>query len=68
MFYFDISLEETLKRHKTRPSRDTATYTEGDLRTFYQDAYLPVHKDERLIPEQFSVDEVVGYITETCGL
>jgi predicted kinase len=62
LFYFDISLEETIRRHQTRPSRNTSTYTESGLRTFYPGAYNPVHKDEKIISEALSADEAIAYI------
>jgi predicted kinase len=68
LFYFDISLEETIRRHGTRPSRNTSTYTEGDLRTFYPGVYTSIHKSEKAIPESSSAGETLAYITETCGL
>ena len=67
-FYFDISLEETLRRHHTRPSRNTPTYVEGDLRTFYPGVYIPVHESEKVISEAFSADETLAYITKTCKI
>lgn len=68
LFYFDVSLEETLRRHRTRPSRDTATYAENDLRTFYPAEYLPLHAEEKTIPEAYSVDEALAFVAETSGL
>jgi predicted kinase len=68
LFYFDISLEETLKRHRTRPSRNTSTYKEGDLRAFYPAAYVQAHKDEKIISETFSADETLACVIEACGI
>lgn len=65
LFYFDISLEETIRRHRTRPSRNTPTYAESDLRTFYQGVYDSVHENEKIISESSSVDETLAYIIET---
>lgn len=64
-FYFDISLEETIRRHRTRPSRNTPTYVENDLRTFYQGVYDPVHENEKIISEASSADETLAYIIKT---
>jgi predicted kinase len=68
LFYFDISLEETIKRRQTRPSRNTSSYTEGDLRTFYPKVYNPAHESEKLIPEASSFDDTVAYIIKTCNI
>jgi predicted kinase len=68
LFYFDISIEETLRRHHTRPARNTSTYTEGDLRTFYPKTYIPAHENERIISEVSSADETLTYIIKTCKI
>lgn len=68
LFYFDISVEETLRRHHTRPARNTSTYTEGDLRTFYPKTYIPAHENERIISEVSSADETLTYIIKTCKI
>ena len=68
LFYFDISLEETIRRHQTRPSRNTATYTEGKLRTFYPTTYIQAHVNERIVPEEFSIEETLAYIIATSDM
>lgn len=67
LFYFDISLEETIRRHRTRPPRNTPTFTEDDLRTFYSGVYDPVHENEKIIPERFSADETLAYVVKESG-
>lgn len=64
-YYFDVSLEETIRRHRTRPSRNTSTYTENDLRTFYNNEYGSIHDNEKIISEESSLDETIEYIIET---
>jgi thymidylate kinase len=68
LFYFDISLEETLRRHRTRPSRNTSTYKEGDLQTFYPGAYMPAHENEHIISEASSADEILAHIIAVSNL
>ena len=68
LFYFDISLEETVKRHRTRPSRNTSTYAEGDLRTFYPEVYVPAHDSEKIISETSSADETLTHIVAVSNL
>lgn len=68
LFYFDISLEETIRRHQTRPSRDTSTYIEGDLQTFYPKTYIPVCENEKVISETSSANETLEYIVKTCNV
>lgn len=65
LFYFDVSLEETIRRHRTRPSRNTPTYTEDDLRSFYPGPYSQVYENEKIISEASSVDETLTYVIET---
>lgn len=67
-FYFDVSLEETLRRYAQRASRDTKTYKEDDLRTFYPRSYEPIWKGERVISESFSVEEAVVFIVDISNL
>lgn len=67
-FYFDISIEETIRRHQTRPSRNTSTYTEGDLRTFYPEVYISAHENESIISETSSADETLAYLIKTCKI
>jgi thymidylate kinase len=68
LFYFDISLEETIRRHQTRPSRDTPTYAEGDLQTFYPTTYEPIHETEKIIQEASTIDETLAYIIQASNL
>jgi predicted kinase len=67
-FYFDISLEETMRRHQTRPSRNTSTYTEGDLRAFYPERYIPAHESEMTITEVYSANETLAHIIKACDI
>ncbi len=64
-FYFDVSLAEATRRHRSRPSRNTISYTEDDLQTFYPPVYEPIYKDEKVIPETYSAHEAVTYILKT---
>jgi hypothetical protein len=68
LFYFDVSLDETIRRHQTRPSRNTSTYTEDDLRTFYPKTYEPIHESENVIPETASIDEALARIIATSSI
>ncbi len=64
-YYFNVSLKETIRRHGTRPPRNTSTYTESDLRTFYNNEYGSIHDNEKIISERSSLDETIEYIIET---
>lgn len=68
LFYFDISLEETIRRQHTRPSRNTQTYLESDLRTFYPEDYIPIHNSEKTIQETSTEDQTLEYIIASSNL
>lgn len=61
-FYFDISLEETLRRHAQRPVKNTPPFTLDDMKSWYPDEYIPIHENEVLIPESSSIDETIALI------
>lgn len=64
MFYFDTSLHETIRRHKTR--KKSKQFGETELREWY---YKPkpsgVHDNEYGIPEGFTADKAANFIMET---
>ena len=60
IFYFDVSLEETLRRHATRPK--LTQFSETEMREWYPPAHKSGHKFEHIIPEHFSIEETIEYI------
>ncbi|OQA03088.1 MAG: hypothetical protein BWY68_00840 [bacterium ADurb.Bin400] len=68
MFYFDISFEETVRRHHTKPARKKEGFNECDMKEWYPGAHKSNHQLEKIIPETFSIKETVNYITEASGL
>ena len=66
MFYFDVSFEETARRHQARQA--TSDFTVEDMRPWYASSHRSKHRLEQLIPEQFSPSETVNYISEATGL
>lgn len=68
MFYFDISFEETMRRHRMRPAKDTPSFTDEDMKSWYPAAYVPIHDKEKLIPEESSLEETIKFITESSNL
>lgn len=59
-YYYDISFEETLRRHQTKPNRDD--FGEEDMRRWWQEKdYLSNIKD-KLIGEDVSLEEAVEKI------
>ncbi|MGI5149315.1 kinase [Plantactinospora sp. CA-294935] len=66
LFYLDVSLEETLRRHTLRPQ--AAEFTAEDMRGWYRPRDLLGLPDEMVIPESSSLEETVVFIQHTAGL
>ncbi|GAA3777884.1 hypothetical protein GCM10022225_77140 [Plantactinospora mayteni] len=66
LFYLDVSLEETLRRHTLRPQ--AAEFTADDMRGWYRPRDLLGLPDELMIPESSSLEETVTFIQHTAGL
>ena len=62
LYSFDVSLDETLRRHRTRVTTDCG-FTEDDMRDWYPHAHPWGHELEQLIPESASLDDIVTRIT-----
>jgi adenylate kinase family enzyme len=66
-FYFDVSLDETIKRHATRPQ--SKLFGEAELREWFPGASGQLLKDfEHVIPESNTVEHTVDFIRHTTGL
>lgn len=59
-FYFDISLEETLKRHNTKPNKDD--FGEKEMRSWYKDKDLLEFVQENVITERSTQADIIQYI------
>jgi adenylate kinase family enzyme len=66
MYYFDISFEETLRRHNIRKT-DEHRFGEEDMREWYPTAHRSDHRLERIIPEAFTIEETIDFIRQTSG-
>ncbi len=67
IFYFDTSLEETLKRH-TKKNIEPLEFGEPELRKWYPTSFPSGHKLEQVIPETFTPKETVEFIEKTSKL
>ncbi|MGB8857614.1 MAG: AAA family ATPase [Ilumatobacteraceae bacterium] len=67
LYSFDLSIEETLRRHRLRVTADCG-FTEDDMRGWYPNAHPWGHELERSIPESSSIDDIVNRITEETQL
>lgn len=66
MFYFDVSFEETARRHQAR--KEISDFSVDDMRNWYAAAHRSNHHLEQLIPEEFSVKQTVEYIQNMSGI
>lgn len=67
MYYFDISFDETVRRHAMRKT-ESMKFTDADMREWFPAAHRSSHKLEQIIPEYFSAQETVDYIVHTSKL
>jgi predicted kinase len=66
LFYLDVSLEETLRRHQMRPQ--ASEFTADDMRGWFNPHDVLGVNDELVIPEDSSLDDSVTFITARSGL
>lgn len=65
-FYLDISLEETLKRGKTK--KDFHEYGEERVRSWYIEKDYTNFQNEYIIKEDLNEEEIVNFIKEKANL
>ena len=65
-FYFDVSISETLRRHKLKPNANE--FGEAEMRKWYKEKDLLYIPGEQLIPETMSQQEIVDLILNKTGL
>jgi adenylate kinase family enzyme len=61
MFYFDVSFEETVRRHDIRKT-DEHRFGEAEMRAWYPAAHRSNHKLEKIIPEEFTFNETLDFV------
>ncbi len=66
IYYFDVSFEETLRRHATKPIANDVS--ESDLRQCFKPGDRYGHPNEIIIPESFSATQAAQLILETSEL
>ncbi len=62
VYYFDISLEETFRRHWTKPN--SQDFGEEKMRSWYVDKDVLGISGEKIIPENSEFDDTVATILE----
>lgn len=67
LFYFDVSLEEALRRHTTRPEQ--AGFGEAEMREWYEVGACRYGREpERVIPEDSSLEQTLRFIKKVSGI
>jgi thymidylate kinase len=66
IYYFDISFEETLQRHGTKPNKDD--YGEKEMRSWWADKDYLELPNEKLLTERMSENEMVEWIYQDLDL
>ncbi|MCE9643064.1 MAG: kinase [Candidatus Andersenbacteria bacterium] len=64
-FYFNISLEETIRRHQYKPNKDE--FGEKELRRWYKENDLLNFVQEESIAENLSLEQIVERILVATG-
>ncbi|MGW4407933.1 AAA family ATPase [Nonomuraea sp. NPDC004702] len=65
-YYLDVSLEETLARHRTRPQRTQFSF--DDMRRWYLEQDVLPGATETIIDESSTLARTVGLILRNAGL
>lgn len=63
LFYFDVSLEETIKRHDTKPNKHE--FGEKEIREWYNPDDWMGYPNEKIISEDMSQEESVNLILKS---
>lgn len=66
IFYFDISFEETLKRHDTKPNKDE--WTKEDMREWYKHKDFLGYDFEYAISEDSTLEKTIKFIKQKTGI
>jgi len=65
-FYFDLSFEETVRRHMTRPQ--SSEFSSDMMREWYRSTDLLPFVQEKVFDESSSLEDVVKVIVGACNL
>jgi adenylate kinase family enzyme len=66
IFTFDISFEETLRRHRKKPNKDE--WTEADMKDWYHPKDFMGYEFEHVVAENLSEKEIAKTIKEIAGV
>lgn len=65
-YYFDVPLEETLKRHQSKPNAHE--FGEKEIREWYKEKDLLGLKNEQIINQNLNLNQIIEKILTDCGL
>jgi predicted kinase len=65
-YYLDVSMDETFRRHATRPQ--AGEFGPGEMRDWYRPRDLLATVRERVIPEASTLAQTVAFILADAGL
>lgn len=66
ILWFDISFEETLRRHVTK--HNAHEFGEAEMKKWYNSYDVTGFKNEKVIPESFSFEDTVTFIRKASGI
>ncbi len=66
VYYLDVSLEETIRRHKTKP--ESVEFGEKEMRSWYKDKDLLGVDGEIIVEENSSLQETVERVIRETGI
>ncbi len=66
VFTFDVSFDETLRRHRTKPNKDA--WSEADMKDWYHPKDFLGYGFEHIISEKSSADQAVKTIQEVAAV
>ncbi len=66
VYYFEISFEETLKRHATKPNKHE--FGEKEMKTWYREKDFTHFAGEKIIPQTFSLEDTLSMIMKDAKL
>ncbi len=66
MFYLDVSFEETLRRHATRPKANE--YGRAEMQKWYTPWRKSPYPFEQTIPEKYTLEETIKIIKQCTGI
>ncbi len=66
IFNFDISIDETVRRHTTRPK--SSAFSADEMKKWYQPVEKLGYNSEYTIPDEYTIEQTIKYIKEVSGI